>query len=156
MDSGKVQTIQDWPKPHKVKDIQSFLSFVNFYRCFIYNYSKLTVPLTCLTRKGTPWDFSNSCRTSFETLKKAFTTALILEQWIPGSPLIVETDASDCALGAILSTISDSNNEVHPIMFHSQTFTSTELNYDINSWLYSKQSNPGIITLKVCQPRWML
>ena len=133
MDSGKVQTIQDWPEPRKVKDIQSFLGFANFYRCFIYNYSKLTVLLTCLTQKGTLWDFSDSCQTSFETLKKAFTTAPILKQWIPGSSLIVETNASDYALGAILSTISDSNNEVHLIVFHSRTFMSTELNYDIHN-----------------------
>ena len=59
-------------------------------------------------------------------------TTPILEQWIPRSPLIVETDASDYALGAILSTTSDSDNEVHPIAFHSQTFTSTELNYDVH------------------------
>ena len=133
MDSGKVQTIQDWPEPRKVKDIQSFLGFANFYRRFIYNYSKLTVPLTHLTRKGTPWDFSEACQTSFETLKKVFTTAPILEQWIPGSPLIVETNTSNYALGAILSTIYDANNEVHPITFHSRTFTSMELNYDVHN-----------------------
>ena len=133
MDSGKVQIIQDWPEPRKVKDIQSFLGFANFYRHFIYNYSKLTVPLTRLTQKGTLRDFSDACRTSFKTLKKAFTTTPILEQWIPGSPLIVETDASDYALGAILSTISDSDNEVHPIAFHSRTFRTMELNYDVHN-----------------------
>jgi Reverse transcriptase (RNA-dependent DNA polymerase) len=42
----KVQTIQDWPKPWKVEDIQSLLGFANFYRHFIYNYSNITVPLT--------------------------------------------------------------------------------------------------------------
>ena len=159
MDSGKVQTIQDWPEPHKVKDIQSFLSFVNIYRRFIYNYSKLTVPLTCLTQKGTLWDFSDSCQTSFETLKKVFTTAPILEQWIPGSPLIMETDASDYALGAILSMISESNNEVHLIVFHSWTFTSMELNYDIHdkellaifeafkSWCHYLEGSPTLVDI---------
>ena len=44
----------------------------------------------------------------------------------------METDASDYALGAILSTISDFDNEVHPIAFHSRTFMSTELNYDVH------------------------
>jgi len=50
----KVQIIQDWPVPQKVKDIQSFLSFANFYHHFIYRYSEITVPLMHLTRKGTP------------------------------------------------------------------------------------------------------
>ena len=132
MDNNKVKVIQDWPELQKVKDIQSFLGFANFYRWFIHNYSDLTVLLTQLIQKGTPWSFSDSCRTSFETLKKAFTTALVLAQWEPGDPLIVETDASDYALGAILSTITPSNNQVHPVAFHSHTFTSMELNYDVH------------------------
>jgi len=49
----KVQIIQDWPEPRKVKDIQSFLGFANFYHRFIFGYSEITVPLTRLTHKGT-------------------------------------------------------------------------------------------------------
>ena len=61
MDPSKVSTILEWLEPRKIKDIQSFLGFANFYRRFISNYSKITVPLTHLTRKGTPWDFSDAC-----------------------------------------------------------------------------------------------
>ena len=129
MDPSKVQTIQDWPVPRKVKDIQSFLGFANFYRRFIADYSKIVVPLTRLTRKGVPWIFSDAALHSFNTLKLAFTTAPILTHWIPDKQLIVETDASDYALGAILSIQLDSG-EVHPVAFHSRTFTPPELNYD--------------------------
>src|SRR5882672_4840977 len=48
----KVQLIQDWPEPRKVKDVQSFLSFANFYHRLIYGYSKITVLLMHLTHKG--------------------------------------------------------------------------------------------------------
>ena len=48
MDPSKVQTIQDWPEPCKVKDIQSFLGFANFYRHFISNYSDIVIPLTVI------------------------------------------------------------------------------------------------------------
>ena len=65
-------------------------------------------------------------------LKKAFTTAPVLTHWIPGSPLIIETDALDYALTAILSMVSPTDNEVHPIAFHSRTFTPPELNYDVH------------------------
>jgi Reverse transcriptase (RNA-dependent DNA polymerase) len=61
MSVDKVQTIQDSLEPWKVKDIQSFLGFANFYHRFIYNYSDITVPLTRLTRKGTPWVFTEEC-----------------------------------------------------------------------------------------------
>jgi len=45
----KVKIIQDWPEPKKVKDIQSFLDFTNFYHQFIFNYSDIVISLTCLT-----------------------------------------------------------------------------------------------------------
>ena len=133
MAADKVQVIQDWPEPQKIKDIQSFLGFTKFYRCFILHYSDIAVPLTCLTCKGSAWDFSDKCCSAFNTLRKAFTTALVLMHWIPGSPLIIEMDASDYALATILSMVSPMDNEVHPIAFHSRTFTPPELNYDVHN-----------------------
>jgi hypothetical protein len=65
MDVDKVKVIQDWPEPRKVKDIQSFLGFANFYRRFIHGYSDIAVPLVKLTRKGEPWNFDGKCRASF-------------------------------------------------------------------------------------------
>ena len=85
MSQDKVKTICNWPEPCKVKDIQSFLGFANFYRQFIFNYSDIVVPLTRLTRKDAPWDFSDVCQRSFNQLKKAFTTAPILTYFQPGA-----------------------------------------------------------------------
>jgi len=85
-----------------VKDIQSFLGFANFYRQFIFNYLDIVVPLTWLTRKDTPWNFSEDCRHSFNALKHTFTTVPILTHFIPDTPIIVETDASDYAVAGIL------------------------------------------------------
>ena len=55
MDTPKIQVILDWPIPRKGKDVQSFLGFANFYRQFIASYSDITVSLTRLTPKDTPW-----------------------------------------------------------------------------------------------------
>jgi hypothetical protein len=131
MDKNKVQTILDWPEPRKIKDVQSFLGFANFYRRFIRNYSDLTVPLTRLTRKNIPWNFDTKARDAFESLKKAFTSAPVLVHWNPDSKLIVETDASDYALAAILSLYTP-DGELHPVAFHSRSFSSAELNYDVH------------------------
>ena len=127
----KVQIIQDWPKPRKVKDVQSFLGFANFYRQFIFGYSEITVPLMHLTRKGTTWHFTDECLSAFEALKKAFTTAPVLTHWILDIQITVESDASDYALAAVLS-ITNSNGKLHPIAFHSRTFSTLELNYDVH------------------------
>ena len=68
---------------------------------------------------------------AFKTLKGAFTQALVLAHWKPDQHMIVETDASDYALVAIL-LVYDTEGALHPIVFHSQTFTSPEINYNIH------------------------
>src|SRR5882724_10979880 len=80
---------------HENSNIQSFLSFANFYCHFIYRYSEITVWLMCLAHKGTPWHLSDECHSAFGALKKAFTTALVLTHWILDTQITVETDASD-------------------------------------------------------------
>ena len=125
----KIKIIQDWPEPKKVKNIQSFLGFANFYCQFIFNYSDIVILLTCLIWKNIPWKFNSFYHDAFNSLKKAFTSTPILTHWIPDAQLIVETDASDYALAAILSIVND-NNEVYLVAFHSCTFTAAELNYD--------------------------
>ena len=129
MSDDKVRTILEWPEPRKVRDIQSFLGFANFYRRFIPSYSEIVLPLTRLTRKNVPWDFSDACRKAFNDLKTAFTRAPVLHHWVPDRQITVETDASDYAIAGILSITSDSG-ELHPIAFHSRTLTGAELNYD--------------------------
>ena len=129
MSEDKVKAILDWPEPRRVKDVQSFLGFCNFYRRFIYNYSDITVPLTRLTRKDLVWKFTDAARDAFRSLKTAFTHAPVLHQWVPNRQITVETDASDYAIAAVLSITGD-DEEIHPIAFHSRTLNSAELNYD--------------------------
>ncbi len=129
MSEDKVKAILDWPVPRKVKDIQSFLGFANFYRCFIHEYSDIVIPLTHLTCKGTPWKFDDKCMAAFNELKQAFTHAPILTHWVPGRQLVVETDASDYAIAAILSIYLE-DGEIHPIVFLSRSLHNAELNYD--------------------------
>ncbi|KAF8826377.1 hypothetical protein HHX47_DHR5000216 [Lentinula edodes] len=129
MSKEKVQTILEWPVPRKIKDIQSFLGFANFYRRFIYNYSDIVVPMTRLTWKGAPWIWDNDCQEAFENLKIAFTSAPILAHWKPNRPIIMETDTSDYTIAAILS-IQTVDGEIHPLAFLSRTLHAAELNYD--------------------------
>ena len=132
MSPDKITTIADWLEPCKVKDIQLFLGFANFYHCFIFNYSDIMVPLTWLTQKDTPWNFSEECHCSFNALKHAFTTTPILTHFIPDTPITMETDALDYAVASILS-ITCADGELHPVAFYSWTLTAPELNYDTNN-----------------------
>lgn len=69
MDPAKVSCIVDWPVPKSVHDIQVFLGFSNFYRRFIHEYSKLTVPLTKLLKKNVSFDWSDAAAAAFNALK---------------------------------------------------------------------------------------
>jgi len=129
MDPGKVKTIQDWPEPKNLRQLQSFLGFANFYRRFIYSYSNIALPLTKLTRKDSPYVFDDSCRKAFSALKDAFCVAPVLHHFDPTLPIVVETDASDYAVAAILSVFLP-DETIRPIAFHSRKLTPAELNYD--------------------------
>jgi len=127
----KSKSFRTGPSPRNLKMFQSFLGFANFYRHFIHGYSEIVLPLTCLTRKATLWNFDDDCCLAFQTLKVAFITALVLTHWKPGHSLIVETDASDYTLAGILS-MQDDNSEIRPIAFLSWTFSRAKLNYDVH------------------------
>ena len=78
MSDDKIKIIQDWPESKKVKNIQFFLGFTNFYHWLIFNYSDIVIPLIHLTQKDIYWKFDSSCRDVFNSLKKSFTSTPIL------------------------------------------------------------------------------
>src|SRR5258706_4223304 len=130
MDQEKIKTILQWDPPGAVKEVQSFLGFANFYRHFIEGYSRLTCPLTDLTKKSEKFVWSNECDIVFDQLKKRFTSAPILRHFDPELPCTVECDASDFAIGAILS--QEYVKRLHPVAFHSRKMNKHEINYEIH------------------------
>ena len=130
MDLEKNKSIQEWPVPTLVKEVQSFLGFANFYRKFINNYSRLATPLTTLTKKSVKFTWSHEAEAAFRSLQKAFTSAPVLKHYQPHLPLTMEVDASDFALGCILSQPSPPG-DLHSICFYSKKNTPAELNYPI-------------------------
>ena len=131
MDPAKVSSLLDWPVPKSIKDVQAFLGFANFYRKFILSYSAVAAPLTDLTRK-TPGKFTwtEKAGEAFRQLQQAFTSAPILRHFQPDLPITIETDASDFAIGCILSQPGP-NGDLHPVCFYSRKLSPAELNYPI-------------------------
>ena len=128
MDPVKVQGVATWPEPECKKDVQSFLGFCNFYRRFIRDYGRIAKPLTSLTGK-VDWTWEDVQKSAFLGLKNAITTAPVLILPDENSPFRVECDASDYALGAVLSQERD--GKWHPVAFLSKAMTDTERNYEI-------------------------
>src|SRR5258707_15006155 len=131
MDPTKVSMIQDWPEPRKVRDVQAFLGFANFYQRFIHDYLETTLPLNHLCKKSTTWCFGVEEAKAFQNLKKAFGSAPVLAHWAPDLPMMVETDASNCVIVGILSVTTE-DGEIWPVAFYSRTLQSAEWNYDMH------------------------
>ena len=128
MDPIKTAVIADWPTPKKLKELQQFLGFCNFYHRFIKDYSKVAKPLTVLTGK-VPWQWKTEQQIAFERLKAAIMSEPILAIPIDHAPYRLETDSSDYALGAVLS--QKQNDKWHPIAFMSKSLNEAERNYEI-------------------------
>jgi len=107
MTTKKVEEITAWLLPQKVVDVQTFMGFANFYRRFIKGFSKIAKPLTNLPKKGIKWNWTNACQAAFDELKRAFTTGPILTHFDETRPTKLETNASDRALGAVLSQLCE-------------------------------------------------
>jgi hypothetical protein len=103
MNPKKISAVQEWPIPETVKDVQSFLGFANYYWKFIKDYSKITVPLLEITKKKVGFNWNEEHQEAFNRIKQIFLEAPVLEMYDPKRETRVETDASDYALGAILS-----------------------------------------------------
>jgi len=133
MSTGKVEAVLSWKTPNSLTEVQSFLGFANFYRRFIKDYSRVARPLTELTKKeiGKNWSWNEEAGAAFRELKHRFTTAPILAHFDPTRPVIMETDASDFAIEAVLSQ-RDEENRLHPVAFHSRKFSPAEINYEIH------------------------
>jgi len=127
MSQDKVEAILSWQQPTSLTETQSFLDFANFYRRFIQDYSKVARPLTELTKRTDKWSWNPEAETAFQELKTRFIQAPILAHFDPTKPVILETDASDFAIGAVLSQ-RDDDNRLHPVAFHSWKFQPAEIN----------------------------
>jgi len=132
MDPKKVDSITSWPVPKSVHDVRMFLGLANFYRRFIKGFSKITALMTKLLKKENMQNFqwTPDAQEAFDHLRIAFTTAPILRHFDPDLPTILEADASDFVLRAVVSQ-KGLDGKIHPITFHSRKFNPAEINYEI-------------------------
>lgn len=141
MQEDKLDAIAKWECPKTKNGIERFLGFANYYREFIRNFSHLTKPLTNLLRKDVllklnisnthqPFDFPNDAKQAFVDIKRAFLQSPVLAHWSNDLPTLLETDASNFAIGAILSQYH--GKDLKMVACLSRSFSPAESNYDIH------------------------
>lgn len=121
---SKIIAVQEYPLPKTTKEIRAFLGLVGYYRRFIQNFAKIVSPFTRCLKKNTKIDTADrEYQEAFRKCKELLTNAPILVYPDFTKTFHVTTDASNVALGGVLSQ----NN--HPIAFYSRTLNSAERNY---------------------------
>ena len=126
MDPAKVSAVANWPPLDSRKKVQQFLGFANFYRKFIRNFSSVAAPLHILTSSKEPFRWNPQAETAFQSLKGRFIKAPVLLVPDPQRQFVVEVDASNEGIGAVLSQRSDKDNRMHPCAYLSRKLTPAE------------------------------
>ncbi len=147
MNSSKVTVIVSWTTLINLKEIQKFVKFVNFYHCFIRNFSKLVKSFTQLTRKDTSLVWNKVCVQVFDNLKKQVSLISILRHFNLKWQAILKIDASNYVKDEILSQYDD-ESVLHSMIFYSKSIILAEINYHI----YDKK----LLVIIRCFEHWRL
>ncbi|UYV67118.1 hypothetical protein LAZ67_4003958, partial [Cordylochernes scorpioides] len=122
-----IKAIRNFPRPTKVKEVQSFLGMCSYYRKFIKDFSKIADPLTNLIKKSVSFTWTERQEEAFQTLKTALLSPPILGHFNPNAPTYIHTDASNIGIGATL--VQDIGGEEKVISYLSRTLSKAEQNY---------------------------
>ena len=125
-DPTKVEAIKNIEAPKNVDELRSFLGLTGYYRKFVKNYARVTAPLTQLTWINEPYTWTPEHQTLFNELKQILTSAPILMHPDFNYPFIIQTDACDRGLGAVLC--QKINGEERVIEYLSRTLQAGERN----------------------------
>ena len=122
-----IKKLVDWPVPETVTQVRALLGLGNYYRRFVKGFSQIAQPLTDLTKKGKTFIWDDGCQTAFERLKQALISPDIMAFPSETGQFILDTDASDRAIGAVLSQVH--NDEERVIAYGSHVLNRAERNY---------------------------
>ena len=113
-----VESIRTWKEQTNVKEIQQFIGLCNYYRQYIQNFSERAAPMTRLTQKKIPFKWDHACQLSFDDLREALCSAPVLAYPQNEGEFVLDTDASDVGVGAVLSQVQ---NGVERVIAYAST-----------------------------------
>lgn len=126
-DPEKINAVRNWPVPQNKKQIRSFLGFCSYYRKFIKGFSSIAKPLYNLTKNASRFEWTTQCQETFNSLKQVLTSSSVLSFPKENGMFILDTDASNLGIGAVLS--QEQNGIEKVIAYYSRTLNNSEKNY---------------------------
>ena len=126
-DPEKTKMVSEWPVPTTVKEVRSFLGLAGYYRRFVKGYASIATPLNRLMKKDQPFTWTDEAQEAFEALKRALTSPPVLAMPNDTGEFILDTDACDKAIGAVLSQVQEGTERV--IAYAGRSLDKREANY---------------------------
>ncbi|KZZ95139.1 Ribonuclease H-like protein [Ascosphaera apis ARSEF 7405] len=137
----KLDAIREWPRPVNVYQIRQLLGLAEYYRRCIKDLSKIVAPLSEMIKttdealrkkRYRPIQWNASCEQAFLDLKETLTTDPVVRQPRRHEPYVIETDASEWALGCVLLQKDPKDGLLHPVAYDGKKLTGAELNYPVH------------------------
>jgi len=126
-DPEKTRLILDWPTPTNLREVRGYLGLAEYYKKFVQNFSAIASPLHNLTKKNQLFHWDDKCQQAFSRMKEALTTPPILVLPTSDDQFVLDTEASDDAVGAVLSV--KRNGEEDMLAYAGRALNRNELNY---------------------------
>ncbi len=145
-DPAKLQALVKLPSPKNVKQVREVMGALNFYKRFVKDYSKISLPINELLRQGEPFVWDQRRQAALDALKTALLKNAVLYSPDPEKPFIVWLDASDEAVGAVISQKGD-DGLTRPCLFMSKTLNDCQKKYHSND----KEALALVESLKLCE-----
>lgn len=124
----KLKAIQNITRPQTKKQVRSFLGLIGWYRRFVPHFASLATPLTDLTKKSpAKFCWTNECEEAFNSLKDLLCHEPVLQSPNFSKKFIVQVDASDVGLGAVL--VQGEACDERPVLFLSRKLFERERKY---------------------------
>ncbi|GFW83315.1 retrovirus-related Pol polyprotein from transposon opus [Trichonephila clavipes] len=151
-DPEKVSAVKNWKRPENLRELRSFLGLCTYYRKFVKGFSNIARPLHKLTESKQKFQWTKECEDSFLQLKEALTSSPILIYPQPDKPFILDTDASNESVGAVLSQEIDGQERV--VAYWSQVARwiqrLNEYYFDIRHRKGSSHGNADALSRRPC------
>ena len=145
-DPQKNTAVKDWPTPKSSLQVKSFLGLASYYRGFIEGFAAIARPLHRICEKGSKFTWSEEQDAAFCKLKEALTSPPILAYPVHGERFILDTDASNTAVGAVLSQVQEGKEKV--ITYMSKSLSKPEESYCVTR----KELLAVVVALKKFHP----
>lgn len=127
IDSSKLEPILNYPRPKSIRDVRRLMGLMGFYQKFVNNYSHITTPITDLLQKSKKFKWTEAAEQALEELKSVLTSSPVLANPRYDLPFVIETDASQLAVGAAL--LQDHPEGKRIIAYFSKKLSSTQRKY---------------------------